>query len=194
MAQTFALLALLLITCSSAPDELIQLDYAPSPIANPLKGLVPYASNANSNFPHSMEFSYLGFAELMRGYDDFDWTAMEELLTRVSNRGHQTVIRIYLEYPAKKDVIPKFLIDDGLKVHRYLNTNTQPLPPASVETPDYEDINLRRALKNFIAAFGAKYDGDPRIGFITAGLLGTWGNGIRTLKKNSLPQRRYKRK
>ncbi len=30
-------------------------------------------------------------------------------------------------------------------------------------------------LRSFIAAFGAKYDGDARIGFITAGLLGTWG-------------------
>ena len=30
-------------------------------------------------------------------------------------------------------------------------------------------------LKEFIAAFGKKYDGDPRIGYITAGLLGHWG-------------------
>ena len=34
---------------------------------------------------------------------------------------------------------------------------------------------MRKALQNFIAALGKKYDGDPRIGFITAGLLGTWG-------------------
>jgi hypothetical protein len=60
-------------------------------------------------------------------------------------------------------------------VHRYVNTNTQPLPPQEVETPDYGDANLRRAMKAFIAALGAKYDGDPRVGFITAGLLGTWG-------------------
>lgn len=33
----------------------------------------------------------------------------------------------------------------------------------------------RACLKNFIAALGAKYDGDARIGFITAGLLGHWG-------------------
>jgi hypothetical protein len=26
-----------------------------------------------------------------------------------------------------------------------------------------------------IAALGSRYDGDPRIAFITAGLLGTWG-------------------
>ena len=34
---------------------------------------------------------------------------------------------------------------------------------------------MRQALTNFIAALGARYDGDPRIGFITVGLLGFWG-------------------
>ena len=30
-------------------------------------------------------------------------------------------------------------------------------------------------LTRFIAELGKRYDGDARIGFITAGLLGTWG-------------------
>ena len=156
-------------------DEKVKLEYAPSPVANPLKGLVPYASPDKMHFPHTMEFNYVGFAELMKGYDSFDWQPLETLLNDIAGRGHQAVFRIYLEYPGKQNLIPKFLIDDGLKVHKYLNTNTQPLPPAKVETPNYEDPNLRKALKNFIAAFGKKYDGDARIGFITAGLLGTWG-------------------
>ena len=169
--------AFLLILCSlhAVADDRVTLEYAPGQVANPLKGLVPYAGDENGNFPHSMEFNYVGFAELMKGYDEFDWQPMEDLLNEISGRGHQAVFRIFLEYPGKTNVIPKFLIDDGLKVHKYLNTNTQPEPPAEIETPDYEDPNLRRALRNFIAAFGKKYDGDARIGFITAGLLGTWG-------------------
>ena len=43
------------------------------------------------------------------------------------------------------------------------------------QTPDYTDPRLRAVLLRFIAALGRKYDGDPRIGFITAGLLGGWG-------------------
>jgi len=31
------------------------------------------------------------------------------------------------------------------------------------------------ALENFIEAFGKRYDGDPRIGFIEVGLIGFWG-------------------
>jgi hypothetical protein len=170
-------LLLLLLFCS--PDansaETIKLEYRPSPAANPLKGLVPYASETNIHFPHSMEFNYLGYSELVKGYDQFDWQPMEELLNDISGRGHQAVLRVFLEYPAKSGIIPQFLIDDGLRVHKYLNTNTHPFPPSKVETPDYDDVNLRRSLRNFIAEFGKRYDGDPRIGFITAGLLGTWG-------------------
>lgn len=151
------------------------LEYAPAPIDNPLKGLVPYAGNVPDRFPHSMEFSYLPLSALMTDYDQFEWKPLEDLLNAVAGRGHQAIFRVYLEYPGRKNVIPGFLIRGGLKVHRYINTNTQPFPPKEIETPDYGDPNLRRALRQFIAALGRKYDGDPRIGFITAGLLGTWG-------------------
>ncbi|MFO1000584.1 MAG: DUF4832 domain-containing protein [Planctomycetaceae bacterium] len=175
MNRLLAVSLVLFLSIGAFADERVLLDYSPSPVENPLKGLVPYAGDENIHFPHSLEFSYVGFGELVKGYEDFDWQPLEELLNDISSRGHQAVFRIYLEYPGKTNIIPKFLLDDGLKVHKYLNTNTQPFPPSQVETPDYEDQNLRRALKNFIAALGKRYDGDPRIGFITAGLLGTWG-------------------
>ena len=168
------LLVLFLATPLLAVDP-VKLEYTPAPPGNPLKGLVPYAGEHKDRFPHSLEFNYLAYADLVKGYDEFDWKPLEQLLNDSASRGHQTVFRVYLEYPGKKDHIPPFLIKDGLVIHKYLNTNTHPLPPADVETPDYEDKNLRKSLKNFIAALGKKYDGDPRIGFITAGLLGTWG-------------------
>jgi hypothetical protein len=166
---------LLLALCAGAEPARAPLEYAPAPVDNPLKGLVPYEGDRRDKFPHSLEFDYLPLSALQTGYDEFDWKPLERVLDAVAARGHHTVFRVYLEYPDKKNVIPAFLLKDGLKVHKYVNTNTQPLPPAEVETPDYEDKNLRRALKNFVAALGKKYDGDPRLGFVTAGLLGTWG-------------------
>ncbi len=160
---------------SSSSAQWESLEYAPAPLDNPLKGLVPYQADVREFFPHSLEFNYLPYSALVKGYDEFDWGPLEDMLNDVASRGHQAVIRIFLEYPDKKNVIPAFLIKDGLEVHKYLNTNTQPFPPAQVETPNYEDHNLRRSLKNFLSAFGKKYDGDVRLGFITAGLLGTWG-------------------
>lgn len=44
--------------------------------------------------------------------------------------------------------------------------------------PDYENKTFRQSMKNFIEDFGKKYDGDGRLGFITLGLLGFWGEGI----------------
>jgi hypothetical protein len=172
--SAFALL-ILFLAATAIYGQRTLLEYSPAPVANPLKGLVPYAGVGGDVFPHTMEFSYFRLSDVMTGYDTYNWQPVEELLDAVSGRGRQAIFRIYLEWPNRTDLIPGFLLDDGLKVFKYLNTNTQPHPPSDVETPDYEDENLRRALTNFIAALGHRYDGDPRIGYITAGLLGTWG-------------------
>jgi hypothetical protein len=177
------ILALLLV-CATAwggksaagvERRLMKLEYAPAPVDNPLKGLVPYWGDRTNRFPHSMEFNYLPFSALVKDDDAYDWEPLESLLAAAAARGHQAVFRVYLEFPGKPGAIPPNLVKKGLKVHRWLNTNTQPAPPTEVETPDYGDPRLRKAMTNFIAAMGRAYDGDPRIGFISAGLLGTWG-------------------
>ncbi len=151
------------------------LEYTPAAVDNPLKGLVPYQGDKRSLFPHSLEFNYLPFAAMVKGYDKFDWQPLEKMLNDIASRGNQAVFRIYLEYPDEQTGIPQFLVKDGLKINKYPNPNSSLKPPAQAETPNYEDKNLRRSLNAFIRALGQKYDGDPRIGFITAGLLGSWG-------------------
>jgi len=167
--QLFGMVSVILVLLapSVGAEELTTrtLDYAPAPIDNPLKGLVPYAGEKARWFPHSMEFSYLPLSALVTGEGQYDWQALERLLGNVSRRGHQAVFRVYLEFPGRKNAIPPHLVDGGLKVEKWKNNLT----------PDYSDPNLRKCLRDFIAALGKKYDGDPRIGFITAGLLGTWG-------------------
>ena len=163
----------LLIAVTCVADE--PLEYVPAAVDNPLKGLVPYSGDKRQTFPHSMEFNYVPLSQLMTGMDEFNWQPLEELLNDIASRGHQAVFRIWMVYPGRDDGIPKFLIDDGLKVTTWLNDNTAPFPPEKVHTPNYNDPRMRKALQNFIVAMGKKYDRDPRIGFVTAGLLGTWG-------------------
>lgn len=166
---------LILLSVSATSAQLRTLRYSPSPADNPLRGLVPYAGgDKRDKFPHSLEFDYLLLSTLMSGENTFDWKPLEKLLDDVASRGHQAVFRVAMEYPGKNG-IPKFLMDDGIKVTEWLNTNTDPFPRQKCWTPDYSDPRMRQALKNFITALGGKYDGDPRVGFITAGLLGTWG-------------------
>ncbi|YCM43299.1 hypothetical protein V2O64_18505 [Verrucomicrobiaceae bacterium 227] len=165
MIARFTLLSLMALGALSARP----LKFLPAPVDNPLKGVVPYAGSGNEErFPHSMEFRYFGFGEIMKGWGDYDWSVVEAQLEETRKRGNQSVIRIYLEYPGKNGV-PGFLIKEGLKVTEWKTDGRK------VVTPDYGSGLMRRAMREFIAAFGKKYDGDPRLGFITAGILGLWG-------------------
>ena len=173
--RRFLLIAVVLLAFVIPASAQVQvLEYHPSPADNPLRGLVPYSGEKRDKFPHSMEFSYLPLNKIAVEVNQFDWEPLEQLLDDVASRGHQTVLRIWIEYPGKNG-IPQFLVDDGLLVTKWLNTNTEPFPNKTCWTPDYSDKRLRKLLADFITEFGEKYDGDPRLGFITAGLLGTWG-------------------
>lgn len=150
------------------------LAYAPAPPDNPLKGFVSYPRE-RGGFPRSLEWDYTRLAEVMVGPAEFNWAPFERKLEAARTRGCQFYARFYLEWPGRPTGVPRFLLDAGLTLRTWTNTNTQPFPPAIDHTPDYEDPRLRAALTNFIRAFGARYDGDPRLGFVGLGLLGTWG-------------------
>jgi hypothetical protein len=158
----------------------VALDYAPAPADNPLKGFMPfydaYSSRNNpiaNDFPHSMEWFYVPLRNLMNGPDSFTFdTGLEPQLESIAGRGHQAAFRVYLDYPGNPTGIPQFLIDGGLKVRSYTFFGNAPGDSVS---PDYDDPKLVSALENFIKAFGKRYDGDPRIGFIEVGLIGFWG-------------------
>ena len=157
------------------------LGYAPVQTANPLKGFMPYASRHGGNaLPHSMEFFYLPLSDLMDGPESFTWHKLEAKLDPIAGRGHHAVFRVYLDYPKKEPGIPVFLrhgpdtisgTADDLVMRSYHDHGNNGVSLS----PDYTNPHLRSALLRFIAAFGERYDGDPRIGFIQLGLLGFWG-------------------
>ena len=141
-----------------------------TPEVNPLKGFFPYS--ADGDFPYSLEWYYIPVNAVHLDEGVFDWSAFEYRLEQAASRGHQAVVRFYYDYPGEESGIPQFLLDAGLRVRAYDE-------PADLGgggyCPDYSDEMLRQSMKEFIAEFGKQYDGDPRIGFITEGLLGFWG-------------------
>ena len=157
------------------------MEYAPVRTANPLKGFMPFSGNHGENaLPHSMEFFYLPLADLMNGPETFTWDKLESRLDAIAGRGRHAVFRVYLDYPKKAPGTPDFLrhgpdgipgTADDLRMRSYHEHHNQEISLS----PDYQNPHLSAALKRFIAAFGARYDGDPRIGFIQLGLLGFWG-------------------
>ncbi len=148
----------------------VALPYAPAPVDNPLKGFLPYAG-PYANFPHSMEWFYIPLKDIQTDYDRFHWDMLEDRLQAIAGRGHQAVFRVYLDYPDSAYGVPDFLAH----VPKHAYTDGGNGAHHASYSPDYENADLRRALTHFIHAFGKRYDGDPRIGFITLGLLGFWG-------------------
>ncbi|MCR5255213.1 MAG: DUF4832 domain-containing protein [Acetatifactor sp.] len=142
-----------------------------TPEVNPLKGLIPFAGE--TTFPHSMEWFYIAVNEVEVAEGVYDWTALENRLSTIAARGHQAVLRFYYDYPGESTGVPQYLIDEyGLQMKAY--NEPDDLGGAGL-CPDYSNAKFRQSMQDFIAAFGAEYDGDPRIGYITEGLLGFWG-------------------
>ncbi|MFC4597124.1 S-layer homology domain-containing protein [Cohnella hongkongensis] len=163
------------------------LEYRNAPADNPLKGFLPFYDASEeayftegddwrdrpSQLPYSLEFFYLPLSKLMNNLNDFSWTELDRRLEAVASRGNHAVFRVYLDYPNKPSGIPQFLLDEGLQTYEYTEYNNG--KDATSLAPDYNDEKLMGALENFIQALGARYDGDPRVGFIMIGLIGFWG-------------------
>lgn len=163
------------------------LEYRNSPVDNPLKGFLPFYDASEeayftdgddwrdrpSQLPYSLEFFYLPLSKLMNNLNDFNWTELDRRLEAVASRGNHAVFRVYMDYPNKPSGIPQFLLDEGLQTYEYPEYNNG--KDATSLAPDYNDEKLMGALENFIQALGARYDGDPRVGFIMIGLIGFWG-------------------
>ena len=166
---SLACLLCLVHSLSFATDSR-NLSYASAPPDNPLKGFMPYAGNYTT-FPYSLEWFYLPVNSVMTGSNQFNWTPLETRLNQIASRSNHAVFRFYLDYPTEPTGIPQYLLNAGLVTRSYNDYDNNGVSVS----PDYENPLLRSALTNFIYRLGAQYDGDPRIGFITVGLLGFWG-------------------
>ena len=182
------MLALLMLLLPAGDVQ--QLEYRAAGCGQPLQGLVPYDGDwaewaagqhdekpgrVDRVFPHTMEYSYFPLGELAPKPGEFDWAPLERKLDQVASRGHQMVFRVFIEYPGRSNGLPKWLADDGVAVTRWRSDTATEAEEGLIITPDYEDPRLRDLLVDFVEAMGAKYDGDPRVGYITAGLIGIWG-------------------
>ena len=164
----------------SSPDPALQahpLTAAAGPVDNPLKGWAKFYSpgaDQNVGYPHSLTWGYFGLSEIMTSAStcaSYNWSIVDSMLAETANQGNQAAIRIYLTYPGgtgshpANAIPPCFAGNVANRADTYWN----------VTHPDYDSPFALTALKNFIAAFGARYDGDPRLGFIHLGLVGLWG-------------------
>jgi len=161
---------------------------APAPtsyVVQPLSGIAPYffpGTDYSSYFPSPLMWSYFGLSEVMTDPNDctkFNWQIFDEALDEAAVWGRQVAFRFYLEYPGGTgshpgNATPQCLINQGVT----MQTN----PFWGSVHPVWDDPRTIQTLQNFINAFAARYDtsgpnggADPRIAYMTAGLIGLWG-------------------
>lgn len=155
------------------------LEYADSPADNPLKGFVGYQGTGNySDFPVSLEYIAIPLSEIVTGENKYDWSKLEENLNEVASYGRQSIVSFYMDIPGNdigKDAIPSYLLDEGLKVHKYTLFSYLRNKEEVGYSPDYSDKDLWKMIYSFVDEFGKKYDGDVRIAQIEASIVGIWG-------------------
>ena len=137
---------------------------------NPLKGLIPAFRAKLNNFPHSMEYFYIGLDKVLKGENRYDWKAFEEELNRVSDQGKHAIFRFYIDYPNRPSALPQYMKSKGVKTRSYSNYNNK-----SSVTPDYNNEYFMGQIVNFVKALGKRYDGDTRIAYGLLGIYGYWG-------------------
>ncbi|MET0422375.1 MAG: DUF4832 domain-containing protein [Actinoplanes sp.] len=164
----------------AAPDPALTahpLTAAAAPLDNPLKGFAKFytpGANQNVGYPHSLTWGYFGLSEIMKTASNcgtYDWSIVDGMLAETAAQGNQAAIRVYLTYPGGTGTHPANAIPACFTGNVTMRSDTY----WNVTHPDYNSAYLITALKNFIAAFGARYDGDPRLGFVHLGLVGLWG-------------------
>lgn len=122
--------------------------------------------------PYTLEWAAFPVNAVITARDTYDFTKVDALLDAITSRGHRGVIRFYLDYPGRTTGMPHYLLNAGTdKSRQYdLHGNNEISFSPNDDEPAVQEMMLR-----FVAALGEKYDGDPRIGYITAGLYGFWG-------------------
>ncbi|MET7401615.1 DUF4832 domain-containing protein [Dactylosporangium sp. NPDC005572] len=158
--------------------------YADAPLGQPLKGFAPYlfpGDNLSTKYPGGLVWSYFALNEVMKdpaSCTAFDWSVFEKALDEAAVWGRQVAFRFYLEYPGGSGTHPGNGIPPCLNGKMALRTNGF----WGTVSPDYDDPDVVAALVGFINAFAARYDragaggtADPRIGFMSLGLVGLWG-------------------
>lgn len=195
--RTGVLCAAALLVAASASAQLtwsnLTLATEP-PVENPFKGFMDYADPTvparSTEFPHTLEFFYIGMDEFWVDYEDdvpdqgwqIDLAALEVELAAIASRGRQAVFRIYVDEPREQTTcptmapaatvddtaLPDFLMSDVALTY-YCSGGWEGW------SPDYPDADFLDAVDDLLADLVAAYDGDPRIAFVQVGLLGHWG-------------------
>lgn len=144
---------------------------------NPMKGFAGWSGETTpkNGYPYTIEYIRLPLNSVIKGEGNYDWSQLETALNAAKGRGLNSIVRFSPDIPAAPGTakgvntgIPQYLVDEGLVV-AYDNKSYSGL------SLNYTEERVMQCLLDFIEAFGTRYDGDPRLVAVEAGLIGHWG-------------------
>lgn len=108
----------------------------------------------------------------------FNWAVVDTPAQRWIAKGKKIALRFTSSETNRNQpyATPEWVRKAGAK--GYLYSYGKGINPQGTNwEPDYDDPIYREKLDHFLAAAGARYDGNPEVAFVDVGTLGAWGEG-----------------
>jgi hypothetical protein len=178
-ATGYSLKSLQVLVLNSAPTLVVQPVPDPSLILNPGKGWVLYG------YPDQLTQEYVSviygrtdWSRLEPKDGVYDWSSIDEMVKNCAQSGRKFGFRVMNQDGGVgvKYATPKWVFDEGAVSFSVPDDTVKP-EGIHFDTKDWEDPVFLAKMKRFIAAFGARYNGNPNIAFIDIGNYGNWGEG-----------------
>lgn len=97
----------------------------------------------------------------------FNWEILDTPAQRWLDKGKQIAIEVTSTENWTRQGTPQWVFDEGAK---YYEVN-------GFLEPEYNDKKFLKAVEHCVAALAERYDGNPRISYISIGHFGMWGEG-----------------
>jgi GH35 family endo-1,4-beta-xylanase len=110
----------------------------------------------------------------------FDWAVIDRLITKWTAHGLGIAFRISCketstDRPEQQYATPRWVLEAGARGGHY--RAGQPAGPEAPWEPVWDDPVFLEKLERFLAAFAARYDGQPWLRYLDIGSIGDWGEG-----------------
>lgn len=140
----------------------------------PMTGIALWESSWNSHAVKTqpgnvqLEFAYVLPGSVSTGPGTYDWTSLDNLLSRIEGKERQAIIRFRYAWPGRETGVP-----DWIKALPEYQETSGMSEGQLTWFPDWSSQALRDFHLDFFEAFAARYDKDPRIAFLQVG-FGLW--------------------
>lgn len=103
--------------------------------------------------PYTLEWATFPVNAVVTGRNTYDFKKVDTLHDAIASRGHQGVIRFYLDYPGRTTGMPRYLLDAGTDTIRQYDLHGNNKISFS---PNYDEPGVQEMMLRFVATLGEK--------------------------------------